>query len=261
MSLDLLPPTLQRITRLEAAAADALAPRYEERRDGWRFRLDDTGIRRGNSVLPEGRGRGSLTAKVREVRAFYRANAMPARVQLSAAAAPTDLDARLEASGWIREGGAQVHVRSLAQLPTVDLTLHIAERPDPAWRALQDRVTPGGVVGAEARADALLRAGRTPLHVWAEGTDGRAVAAGLAVVDRSHGTVGLFRLATRPDARRQGFGRRLVAAVLAHAAGAGAQLAYLQVAEDNAAALHLYARLGFREHHRYHYRRAPDDDS
>jgi ribosomal protein S18 acetylase RimI-like enzyme len=42
------------------------------------------------------------------------------------------------------------------------------------------------------------------------------------------------------------------------AVGLGARHIYLQVAEDNTAALELYRKLGFRLHHRYHYRSQPE---
>jgi ribosomal protein S18 acetylase RimI-like enzyme len=41
-------------------------------------------------------------------------------------------------------------------------------------------------------------------------------------------------------------------------AGLGASAVYLQVAEENAAALAMYDRLGFVTHHTYHYRIAPE---
>jgi ribosomal protein S18 acetylase RimI-like enzyme len=37
----------------------------------------------------------------------------------------------------------------------------------------------------------------------------------------------------------------------------GATDGYLQVADGNAGAIDMYQRLGFTEHHRYHYRRLP----
>ena len=39
--------------------------------------------------------------------------------------------------------------------------------------------------------------------------------------------------------------------------GHGARQAYLQVADENHAALGFYDRLGFARHHPYHYRRPP----
>lgn len=45
--------------------------------------------------------------------------------------------------------------------------------------------------------------------------------------------------------------------LLRWAVARGAHDCYLQVAAENEAALAFYARIGFTEHHRYHYRRQP----
>jgi ribosomal-protein-alanine N-acetyltransferase len=55
----------------------------------------------------------------------------------------------------------------------------------------------------------------------------------------------VLTLAVRPAARGQGVGGRLMRRALARAAEAGAASVFLEVAEDNAAAQALYARLGF----------------
>lgn len=57
----------------------------------------------------------------------------------------------------------------------------------------------------------------------------------------------LLTLAVRPERRRRGIGRRLVAAFEVAAARRGAEEAFLEVAETNAAARALYAAAGYTE--------------
>ena len=57
----------------------------------------------------------------------------------------------------------------------------------------------------------------------------------------------ILTLAVRPEARRQGVGRRLVDEGRQFAATQGVTRLFLEVAEDNAAALALYAGAGFVE--------------
>ncbi len=57
----------------------------------------------------------------------------------------------------------------------------------------------------------------------------------------------ILTLAVRPEARRQGLGARLVRHGATAAAGLGATRLFLEVADDNAAALALYIRGGFAE--------------
>jgi [ribosomal protein S18]-alanine N-acetyltransferase len=63
---------------------------------------------------------------------------------------------------------------------------------------------------------------------------------------RSSGRAHLARIIARPDARGRGVGRALVQTLLLRAAESGATLVTLNVYRDNAAALALYADLGFR---------------
>ncbi|MFD2422040.1 GNAT family N-acetyltransferase [Amycolatopsis pigmentata] len=61
------------------------------------------------------------------------------------------------------------------------------------------------------------------------------------------------RLAVRPQYRRQGLAKALMAACGPWAAERGAKTCVLQVAIGNEPALALYRALGFAEHHRYRY--------
>jgi ribosomal protein S18 acetylase RimI-like enzyme len=256
--VDLLEPALERVARIETAAADALAPAEEERVDGWRLRFNHGVTRRGNSVLPEARGTFPLVRKLREAEAFYRLRGVPPRVQLSPASRPASLDDRLAARGWRHEPGARVLWLALAggapPAQGASPTVRVAEAPDDDYLAVQEAVTPRAGRWAPARAEALREAGLTPWHLTAVGEAGRVSAAGLAVVDPHAGLVGLFSLATLPEARGHGLGSALVREALRRAAVAGLDGAYLQVDARNAAAERLYRRLGFGDHHRYHYR-------
>ena len=69
----------------------------------------------------------------------------------------------------------------------------------------------------------------------------------------------LLTLAVRPDARRQGIGRRCLEAFQENARDGGAARVFLEVATTNAAARALYDQAGFAQvGHRKAYYRAPD---
>lgn len=89
---------------------------------------------------------------------------------------------------------------------------------------------------------------------WAEARIGER-ASGYAGCDGDW--VGFGGLRVDPAARGGGLGLAVVAALLDWGAAQGATTAYLQVLADNAPALALYGRLGFREHHTYRYLAAP----
>jgi ribosomal-protein-alanine N-acetyltransferase len=55
----------------------------------------------------------------------------------------------------------------------------------------------------------------------------------------------ILTLAVAPEARRRGMGARLVENFMAEASRSGATEAFLEVAEDNPAAIRLYSRLDF----------------
>jgi ribosomal protein S18 acetylase RimI-like enzyme len=59
------------------------------------------------------------------------------------------------------------------------------------------------------------------------------------------------------SSRRRGLATAVMAALGSWARGRGGHSCLLQVAGSNAGALALYERLGFTEHHRYHYRLGP----
>jgi ribosomal-protein-alanine N-acetyltransferase len=106
----------------------------------------------------------------------------------------------------------------------------------PPWSA-------GEIAGALAAPGAFLL----------EGPGGFLIGRALA------GEAEVLTLAVDPARRRQGTGRALLDRFLQEAAARGAESAFLEVAEDNAAARALYAAAGFRPAGRRRgYARRPD---
>ncbi len=68
---------------------------------------------------------------------------------------------------------------------------------------------------------------------------------GYAAFRHVAGEAELLRLAVRPEERRRGVARALVAEGFERLRGEGAQFCYLEVRQDNTPAIALYERLGF----------------
>jgi ribosomal protein S18 acetylase RimI-like enzyme len=96
----------------------------------------------------------------------------------------------------------------------------------------------------------ILRAPQPKAHAVIA-IEGRPAAVGLCVVTGEQ--AGLYAMRTPPWARRRGLARRVVNACLAWATERSASHAYLQVEENNAAAIALYEGAGFRSCGRYAY--------
>ena len=80
-----------------------------------------------------------------------------------------------------------------------------------------------------------------------------SAALGLLVIEGCWG--GLFGMATEPRFRRRGLAMALLGAFAKAAGARGATSLYLQVEQDNPAALALYHRTGFTLAYAYHYRK------
>lgn len=78
-----------------------------------------------------------------------------------------------------------------------------------------------------------------------EGVFGLHAPGGFIVARRVLDEAEILTIAVHPDHRQQGLGQALVETAALVAATAGAKVMFLEVAEDNAPAMALYARAGF----------------
>jgi ribosomal protein S18 acetylase RimI-like enzyme len=249
----------ERIRAIEAAAADALPCRERVDDDGWRLRFNDGLTRRCNSVLAEAAGADALEDKIERAEAFYRARRALTRFQLTAASLPRGLEATLEARGYRVQAGASVQTAGLAALARGDGDGHttvatVAAAPDEAWLDAHSR---GSGEGEEVRAlrAATLRRVPAPLAFVSLRRDGVTVAVGLGVARGAW--LGVFNMATVPEARRCGAASAVLHAACVWGLAQGARRAFLQVHPSNAPALALYRSMGFGPHHDYRYWEAP----
>ena len=138
----------------------------------------------------------------------------------------------------------------IARRATADQPVTIDAVPDDAWLATyryrgQDLppVAAQLLVSAPWQAFGSVRA------------DGETIAIGR--VAASGDWAGLTAIEVDPRHRRRGLGAAVTAALAGHAAARGISNLYLQVAYGNSGARSLYRRMGFADHHDYHYRVAP----
>lgn len=93
-----------------------------------------------------------------------------------------------------------------------------------------------------------------------EGPDGQLVGYAFASVAADQGEI--LNLAVNPDARRLGFGHRLLEALIAMFRSEGVTAVYLEVRESNTEAIRLYQSAGFgRTSMRRAYYRNPTEDA
>lgn len=252
------------LPRLEALM-DAAWPALDRHDTGeWVLRAADGVTQRANSVWPRAAA-ADPEAAARDAAAWYRQRRLPVIYQMFAHGPTAPLDALLDRQGFSRQSETLVMAMpgsgdgcsgplGGAGHPGVE----IVREPSAEWAGLWWSVDGRGGAGRLATALRILT-GCPSLYAMARDDDGRPAAVGRLAVPPggADGWGGLYCMATRPDARRQGHAGRVVRALLDEGSAQGLAGYWLLVMASNAAARELYMKAGFREAARYAYRQAP----
>jgi ribosomal protein S18 acetylase RimI-like enzyme len=250
---------LERVAALSWRALD------EQQLGEWLLRSADGFTGRANSALAIGDPGMPAEQAVDRVRGWYENRGLPAMISLPYPVGEpcrNPLDVLLDGRGWtIRAGAATVMVARADTVTAEAFTS--AAAPGGPDKVEIDAFPDGGWLnryhyrGQQLAAIAISLLTSAPWQAFASvrSEEGETIAIGR--VAAAGGWAGLTAIEVDPRQRRRGLAAAITAALAAAAAGQGAGRLYLQVEDDNAAARALYRKLGFAEHHGYHYRVAP----
>lgn len=218
-------------------------PAYEQQTyDGWILRYAGGVTKRANSVLALGRP-ADLGGAIEAAEAFYAEKGQRSVFSVGMGAMP-GLDDELSARGYETVDPTVVMVGG--GVPQAVHRVRVEERPWPGWLETWWAVDGRYAEGVEV-AERICR-GVPALYAAVE-EDGQAVAVGRGVPQGE--TIGIYCMATLPQARRRGLARSVLRALVRRS---GARSAYLVTTAPNEAAQALYRSEGFEARARYHYR-------
>lgn len=228
----------------------------------WTLRASGGFTARANSLLPLGDPGIPLAEAIGQVVRWYEDRGLPPRVQL----VPEEhalLERELAGRGWTAERHAVIRVGALAPLAdrAPDDRVTLSRVPDEAWLSRYNRAD-GDDDGLPEAAWRVLAGGPS---VWFAtvaggqpgGGEAKPAAIGRCVVDGRW--AGFAAIEVAPERRGEGLASAVMTELSRRALEEGASAAYLQVERDNGPARALYDKLGFADHHAYHYLRAPQD--
>ena len=246
-------PNRRQILELERVARRGWRAAEVVELDGWLLHADQGWTGRANSVLPLATPRRPLPDLLADAGRFYAERGLPLQVQLPLPARGL-LDAELAGRCWRVERPTVVLTAPLGNPPgpdpAADEPVELEPAPSAAWLAgyhYRGGPLPEHAVRLLTRHDRVSFASLS--------RDGALAGIARGTVDE--GWLGVTAVEVAPEHRRSGVASALMRALRDWGRRQGATACYLQVEEGNSEALALYHRLGFIEHHRYHYRIAP----
>jgi GNAT superfamily N-acetyltransferase len=241
------------VVALERLAARSWRGLEEEPYGDWLLRAGGGFTGRANSALVVGDPPVAPADAVEAVGRWYAERGLRPQAQVPLPGAEA-ADAAFAAAGWTTPEDVLVLTAPLRDWSAADVPVHLAPEPDEAWlTGYRYRGTPLPPVAR----DVLVHADDpvfASVRLDPEPAPPAAVARGAVAGDW------LVVTAVTVDERhrRRGLATAVMAALGDWGRARGARACLLQVVESNAAALALYGRLGFTEHHRYHYRLGPE---
>lgn len=239
------------IEALERACLEAWPARVHEQKFGWELCATGDFSGRANAVWPlTWDNSASVVNAIADARAWCVAQAITPTFKLAdGATAPAALPDALAAAGFKPRAETYVMTRDVAVAPLGDATVELHDQPSPdIWAPLEESAPEPG--DAAERREIVERIAVPRVFALVR-MDGKPAAVGLGVLSGAH--IGIYLMRTSPWARRNGFARDIVRALIGWGAQHGADTAYLQVEAANDVAVALYLHEGFSVAYRYRY--------
>ena len=237
------------IASLERATLDAVAPLEVREMADWLLPLDRSTIGRAKSAVPL-RHTGLRADALDAIETAYLDWGIEARFRVADVPGLGNIHQRLRAMGYAPDQPTLVQVGTVSALLALPATAtaRVDTDPNASWSSVYTASGFDAVDGAH-RVQALSR---SQYAIYAATHQGeQALAAGTASL--SQGWACIHGMRTVAAARGQGLASQILRGLAAVAAQRGLKRVFLQVEEDNAAALALYARAGLQTAWRYHY--------
>ncbi|MEU8225363.1 GNAT family N-acetyltransferase [Kribbella sp. NPDC048915] len=217
----------------------------------WLLRASSGWTGRANSLLPAGDPGMPVADALSKAEEFYAERGLP-RLALIRLGSP--YEAEIRARGWIEarpeESDVLVMHTTLDHVNAVpEYDVQLTERPDDAWYAatFSESTVP-------EPAPAVLE-GAEKVRFASVTVDGQVVAVGRGAMTGHW--LGVDSIRVSEGHRRRGLGTAIVQGLARWAGQYGGRRTYLEVLEENTAALATYSRLGYREAYRYRYLTKP----
>jgi hypothetical protein len=243
--------TIPQIRQIEEAGMNAWPAHQQIFYDGWVLRFADGYTKRANSVMPVYESGFEVEEKIEVCEDVYRQTGLPPVFRLTPLA-QENLDQALEVRGYKKLHPTRVMILSLDDWDfPINQDQNFRELPLEQWMGVFSEIS-GSLVEKQPAHVQILRNILNPHLTAALEISGKWVACGLGVLEREW--FGLFDIVTHTDYRQKGLGTQLVAEMLKWAKSQVGKKSYLQVMENNAPALGLYAKLGYADAYGYWYR-------
>ena len=249
------------LSRIEDAGLNASAPPQQRWVDGWLVRFCPGRARRARCVNAVAAGRLSMQEKFALCQQVFDDAQLPLIFRITPLSQPDRLDSWLEGLGLLKSAEARVMVNAdLASVEPEPLPqgLGLQRVGHTAFAQIVGQLRGSPLAQQQAHAQ-RLELSPVPFEGWVLRRSGESAVLACGQTAAEADMVGLYDVFTAPDARNNGWARKLCAHLLDRARRRNARVGYLQVDADNLPARAVYRRLGFDDAYGYHYRTTTPD--
>lgn len=240
------------IRRFEEISLNAWPALHTLYYDGWIARFANGVTKRANSVHMMYESTLETESKIKHCEKLYTRQNLPVCFKITEIACPSNIDTILDNHGYRHEFDVSVQTMDLKNSGIInDNNSIIVEKSDDKWLdnyIKMNEVHPSKRPVLQKIIDNIL----CDKCLLTYRVNGIPVGCGLGVVEDRF--IGLYDIVIDKNFRNRGWGKIMIENIMGWGISKGAEMSYLQVLTDNAPALRLYEKVGFKEEYKYWYR-------